>query len=81
MPRRNITIEVDEGKLSTVWVDVEKLIEEYLAKRGLVFHKRIENGLHYTVQKPPYGALEHTKHEYKGELTNEKTLSNANSNQ
>ena len=57
MPRRNITIEVDEGKLSTVWVDVEKLIEEYLAKRGLAFHKRIENGLHYTVQKPPHGHL------------------------
>lgn len=68
MPRRNITIEVDEGKLSTVWMDVEELIEEYLVSRGLVFHKRIENGLHYTVQKPPYGALEHTKHEYKGEL-------------
>lgn len=64
-----------------MWMDVEELIEEYLVSRGLVFHKRIENGLHYTVQKPPYGALEHTKHEYKGELTNEKTLSNANSNQ
>lgn len=34
MPRRNITIEVDEGKLSTVWMDVEELIEEYLVSRA-----------------------------------------------